>query len=122
MGLLGRQGHEVWGTYSGEQALEAVSSFDPHVVFIDIGLPDMTGYQVAQRIRARARGPGMRLPLLIGVSGGYTRGGDRTLAEVSGLDHYLLKPYDFEDVLRLLAPLSPATPPASRPVRKPLAG
>ena len=106
MMVLGREGHELWGAYSGKQGLAAVFSFEPHAVFVDIGLPDMSGYEVAQRIRARSSA---RPPLLIGMSGGYTRGGDQVIAEVSGLDHYLLKPYDIASVLALLAPL--ALPP-----------
>lgn len=106
MTLLGREGHELWGTYSGNQGLAAVSSFEPHAVFVDIGLPDMSGYEVAQRIRAL---PGARPPLLVGMSGACTRGGDRVIAEVSGLDHYVLKPCDAGSVLGLIAPL--ALPP-----------
>lgn len=81
----------------------AVIEFDPDVVVLDINLPEMSGWQLASTIRARLT---KKQPLLIGISGVFTKGGDKVLAQISGFDHYLLKPYDPNALLGLLAPLS----------------
>jgi DNA-binding response OmpR family regulator len=102
MMLLRDEGHEVRGVYNGQQALKAASDFEPHAVLLDIALPDLSGWEVARRIRARATDRG---PMLIGVSGEYKQGADRILSEIIGFDHYVLKPYDVNELLELLEPL-----------------
>jgi DNA-binding response OmpR family regulator len=59
-----------------------------------------SGYEVAQEIRKRPRGQRV---LLIGISGQYKQGSDRILANISGFDHYLVKPFDPAALLALLA-------------------
>jgi DNA-binding response OmpR family regulator len=71
-------------------------------VILDIHLPELSGWEVARAIRARH---GLERPMLIGVSGEYKQGADRILSEILGFDHYLLKPYNPNDLLTLLAPL-----------------
>jgi DNA-binding response OmpR family regulator len=83
--------------------MPAVIDFDPDVVVLDINMPDVSGWQVASTIRARGT---KKQPLLIGISGVFTKGADKVLAKLSGFDHYLLKPYDPNVLLALLAPLS----------------
>jgi DNA-binding response OmpR family regulator len=73
-------------------------------VLLDIALPDLSGWEVARQIRSRSTGKG---PMLIGVSGEYKQGADRILSEIIGFDHYVLKPYDANTLLGLLAPLTP---------------
>ena len=102
MMLLRDEGHEVRGAYNGQQTLKAASEFEPHAVLLDIALPDLSGWEVARRIRQRSIGKG---PLLIGVSGEYKQGADRILSEIIGFDHYVLKPYDVNALLELLEPL-----------------
>jgi two-component system OmpR family response regulator len=103
MMLLRDEGHEVRGVYNGQQALKAVLDFEPHAVLLDIALPDLSGWEVARRIRQRNTGKG---PMLIGLSGEYKQGADRILSEIIGFDHYVLKPYDIQALLGLLAPLT----------------
>lgn len=79
-----------------------VLDFDPDVVILDIDMPGLSGWEVARTIRARR---GNDRPLLIGVSGEYKQGSDRILSSILGFNHYLLKPYQFSDLLGLIAPL-----------------
>lgn len=102
MMLLRDEGHDVRGVYNGQQTLKAVLEFEPHAVLLDIALPDLSGWEVARQIRARETG---ERPMLIGLSGEYKQGADRILAEIIGFDHYVLKPYDVNALLELLAPL-----------------
>jgi two-component system, chemotaxis family, CheB/CheR fusion protein len=91
MALLRLEGHETKGCYSGADVLECVRAFDADAVVLDIGLPGMTGWDVARQLRVAM--PGGR-PLIIGITGEYTKGADRVLAEMSGFDYYLVKPAD----------------------------
>ena len=76
--------------YSGRDALEQVESFAPNVTLLDIGMPDMDGYEVARRIRAGGRHEEM---LLIALTGwGQER--DRRRSRAAGIDHHLVKPPD----------------------------
>jgi DNA-binding response OmpR family regulator len=103
MVLFREEGHDVRGVHSGRNAMASVINFDPDAVVLDINMPDMSGWQVAQTIRARQRS---KRPLLIGISGHYKTGADRVLAQLNGFDHYLIKPYAPAELLKLLAPLS----------------
>ena len=102
MMLLGEEGHEVRSVHTGRNVMRVVSDFDPDAVILDIHLPELSGWEVARTIRARH---GLERPMLIGVSGEYKQGADRILSEILGFDHYLLKPYNPNDLLTLLAPL-----------------
>jgi CheY-like chemotaxis protein len=91
-------GHEVRVAYDGPQALLVCEEFEPEIVFLDIGLPGMDGYEVARRMRKMARGDRMRI---VAVSG-YTRETDRVMASSSGFSDYFAKPLDLHCVARLL--------------------
>lgn len=80
--------HEVETAHDGPSALAAVERFQPDVIFLDVGLPGMGGFEVAKRIR---RLPEMRLVLLVALSG-YSQLEDRFEAGKAGFDHYLVKP------------------------------
>ena len=88
--LLRDEGYEVQGVSTGRNVIGAILDFSPDAVILDINLPDLSGWEVARRIRER-RGP---QPLLIGISGEYKKGADKVLAHISGFDHYIVKPYD----------------------------
>ena len=98
MMLLREEGHDVHGVYSGRTAMDAVKTFDPDAVVLDINLPDLNGWEVARTIRARRT----KQPLLIGISGHYKSGADKVLARMNGFDHYLIKPYAPADVISVL--------------------
>lgn len=107
MMILRDEGHEVTAVHSGRDVLSTVIRTGPDVVVLDIHLPDVSGWQIAQTIRARR----LKGPLLIGISGVYKGGADRALANMSGFDHYLLKPCAPAELLALIAPLKdPSTP------------
>jgi len=85
--LLADWGHQVVTAGNGADALAKLSGFSPDVVFIDIGLPDMNGYEVARRIRST-------LPAsvtLVALSG-YGQEEHRKRADEVGFDRYLVKP------------------------------
>ena len=99
--ILGDEGHEVWGVYRVGDAKIAIEHFNPEVVILDVGLPDGSGFAIAQDIRERADRP---QPLLIGLTGLYREGPERTLSEAVGLDHFLTKPFVIEHLLDLIRP------------------
>jgi len=101
--LLRHEGHTVKGVHSGAEVLAAFADEQPDAVILDIEMPGMSGYSVAQELRRRHHP--VRGPLLIAISGKWVKASDRMLARLAGFDHHLLKPCDPEDLLRLLAPL-----------------
>lgn len=103
MTLLRDEGHDVWGLYRGNGLLQAVKDFRPDVMLLDIQLPDVSGFAVAESIRKQF---GEHKPLLIAISGVYNRGSDRILCELVGFDHHLTKPFAFDTLLRLIAPVA----------------
>lgn len=101
--ILRDEGHDAQGVHNGSRVLPLLREFDPDVVLLDIALPEKSGYEIAQEIRKRPRGQRV---LLIGISGQYKQGSDRILADITGFDHYLVKPFDPAALLALLAPLT----------------
>jgi DNA-binding response OmpR family regulator len=112
MTLLHDEGHEVWGLYRAQEVMRAVTSFDPDAMLLDIALPGRSGYAVAEEIRRRF---GPKRPMLIAVSGLYKQPTHELLSDAAGCDHFLTKPFDFEELLKLLAPLLPHDPPRTEP-------
>lgn len=102
--LLELGGHDVRTAYDGPSAIEAAKAFQPHVVLLDIGLPKMSGYEVAQHLRQLQE---TRLALLIALSG-YGQEEDRQRALDSGFDHYLIKPIDHGTLETLIKSGRPA--------------
>jgi DNA-binding response OmpR family regulator len=96
--VLQHEGHEVREVYRGSEVLRMVRDFDPDVALIDIGMPGMTGYDVAREIRQVF---GKR-PVLIAVTG-WKKTSDRILAQIAGFDHHLAKPFEAGELLALLA-------------------
>lgn len=100
--LLADWGHQVVTAGNGADALARLSAFAPDVVFIDIGLPGMNGYEVAQRIRAT-------LPAsvtLVALSG-YGQEEHRKRANEVGFDRYLVKPVRDEQLAAVLSSCRP---------------
>jgi two-component system CheB/CheR fusion protein len=103
---LALDGHTVRIVRDGPAALEVVPAFDPEVVLLDVGLPGMTGYDVARRLRQDPERAGL---LIIAVSG-YGNEEHRRLSEQAGCDAHLLKPVDpdaFRPALDRAAPRRP---------------
>jgi PAS domain S-box-containing protein len=97
--LLELAGHEVSIAYSASAAIEAAEQQKPDVAFIDIGLPQMSGYEVARRLRASDRCRAIKLVALTG----YGQPADRDEAQSAGFDHHLVKPADWQSVGAILA-------------------
>ena len=95
--LMKRDGHKTLALSDGAAALEAVGSFDPEVVLLDLGLPVMDGYEVARTLREKHEDHKI---LLIAVTG-YQRD-DARLRE-SGFDDHLIKPSNSRQLTALLA-------------------
>jgi CheY-like chemotaxis protein/two-component sensor histidine kinase len=97
--LLELMGHEVRTAHDGEAALGVVTQFQPDIVFLDIGLPKLNGYEVAKRIRSDgASSPAMRLIALTG----WGQEGDRLRSKDAGFDFHLTKPADPEQIVRIM--------------------
>jgi PAS domain S-box-containing protein len=97
--LLQMEGHEVRTAQCGLQAIELAQAFRPQVALLDIGLPGLNGYEVANRLRSL---PETQEALLIALTG-YGQSEDRNRSQVAGFDHHLLKPVNFEMLSGLLA-------------------
>jgi CheY-like chemotaxis protein len=98
MMVLQLGGHDVRMASNASQALELLDDFAPQVAFIDIGLPDIDGYQLASCLRAH---PACAHTLLVALTG-YGSDSDRRRATQAGFDHHLTKPANYESVERLL--------------------
>jgi CheY-like chemotaxis protein len=99
--ILELGGHETASVYTAVDALQRAAAFRPEVVLLDIGLPGMDGYEVAQKMREL---PGLRDIRLVAVTG-YGRSDDRIRAREAGFDDHLTKPVEFAALERTLAGL-----------------
>jgi signal transduction histidine kinase len=97
--LLQLLGHEISLAHDGPAALRAFAASVPEVVFLDIGLPGLDGYEVARRLR---RTPVGAHTLLVALTG-YGQHEDRALAQAAGFDHHMVKPVDPTLIENLLA-------------------
>ncbi|MGH8288047.1 MAG: ATP-binding protein [Steroidobacteraceae bacterium] len=97
--LLSHAGHETQVAYSGREALARVESFEPQVALLDIGLPEMDGYELASRLRALPRLCDTRFVALTG----YGQSEDRKRSQAAGFDDHLVKPVDLPALERVLA-------------------
>jgi signal transduction histidine kinase len=100
--MLELEGHDVKSVYSGRDALECLASFNPELVLLDIGLPVMSGYEVARQIQQQNFNG--RVPKLIALTG-YGQAEDRNRALLAGFDEHLVKPLDFDRLTRALSNL-----------------
>jgi PAS domain S-box-containing protein len=96
--LLELDGYQVRSAMNGLAALEIVREFTPDVAFLDIGLPDMSGLELARHLRARPELAGM---LLVAVTG-WGQEEDRRQSREAGFDHHLTKPVDVREVRALI--------------------
>jgi CheY-like chemotaxis protein len=92
--LLELCGYTVRVAHSGKAALEAAAAEAPDVVLLDIGLPEMDGYEVARAMRARSDLSRIRLLAL----SGFGREEDKRRSREAGFDAHLVKPADLESL------------------------
>jgi CheY-like chemotaxis protein/two-component sensor histidine kinase len=86
--LLRLKGHDVRVTHDGPSALETADKFRPEIIFLDIGMPGMDGYEVARRIREN---PELRDVVLTAITG-WGQQEDRRRSQEAGFNHHLVKP------------------------------
>lgn len=96
--LLELAGHAVSVAHTGPEAIALATSQQPDVILLDIGLPELDGYEVARLLRAD---PNLPQPRLIALTGWGTEG-DRRRAREAGFDHHLVKPVDLATLVPLL--------------------
>ncbi len=101
--LLAMKGHETRASTEPRAALELADAFSPEVVLLDIGLPEIDGYQVARTLRKM---PATRDALVVAVTG-YGQPEDRKASRAAGFDHHLVKPVNLQQLEQLIE----ATPP-----------
>lgn len=96
--LLEALGHDARVAYDGESAVRAAAAVQPDVIIMDIGLPGLSGFDVARQIRAQS--PGKRLKIV--ALTGWGQESDRLHSAAAGIDHHLVKPLDLAALRRIL--------------------
>jgi CheY-like chemotaxis protein/HPt (histidine-containing phosphotransfer) domain-containing protein/two-component sensor histidine kinase len=114
--LLREMGHEAHMALDGFEGVRAVSALDPEIVFLDIGMPEIDGYEAARRIRGLPRAGSITLVALTG----YGQPEDRRRSLAAGFDRHLVKPVERKDLDALFSEARVATrtePPAAESPR-----
>jgi two-component system CheB/CheR fusion protein len=96
--ILGEEGYDTRMARSGADAISVAREFDPEIVLLDLGLPDMSGYDVARKLRAEHGDS----PFVAAVTG-YTENTDEL--EAAGFDRHFIKPLQIEELISFLAEL-----------------
>ena len=99
--MLSMMGHDTRTAHDGEAAVTTAEAFRPQVVLLDIGLPKLNGYEVAQRIRQQEWGTSM---FLVAVTG-WGQDEDRRRSEDVGMNLHMVKPVEPSALDRMLASL-----------------
>jgi CheY-like chemotaxis protein len=108
--LLRLHGHEIRLAYDGQAALGEALAFHPEVIFLDLDLPKIDGYEVARRLRLE---PAMKDMMMVAMTG-YGQEEDRQRTREAGFQAHLVKPVEFDDVEELLS-----SAPDNRPTDNP---
>jgi signal transduction histidine kinase/ActR/RegA family two-component response regulator len=106
--LIELLGYQVETAHDGPGGLQRARDFRPHVLFLDIGLPGMNGYDLARTLRQE----GFEQETMVAVSG-YGQPEDRRCSREAGFDHHLVKPVDQNSLLSILESVSETQPVAS---------
>jgi DNA-binding response OmpR family regulator len=96
--ILQDEGHEVYGFGTGREALAAARMYRADVMIVDIQMPDMTGYDIARRVREHLADH----PLVIAISWRWKSETDMLLSVAVGFDHHLMKPCDPDKLIGYL--------------------
>ncbi len=96
--LLRMEGHEVTSVHDGPVALSVFNQIKPDVALLDIGMPGLTGYEVARKMRQTSAGASLKL---IAITG-WGQDIDKERAHAAGFDHHLTKPVDPQRLAELL--------------------
>jgi DNA-binding response OmpR family regulator len=101
--LVQTWGHQARVAHDGSVALEIAREFRPEVVLLDLGLPGMSGFEMAERLRKE---PGLEKSFLVALTG-YGTEDDRRRTFEAGFDAHLVKPADLDELQTLLAKRRP---------------
>ncbi|AMV40600.1 PAS domain S-box protein [Planctomyces sp. SH-PL62] len=101
--LLAMKHHEVRTAFDGPETFRVLESFHPHLILLDLGLPGMSGYEIARRIRQM---PDFRDVTIVALTG-WGQDEDRRRTQQAGFDHHLVKPAEPAAVEAILAGLQP---------------
>jgi DNA-binding response OmpR family regulator len=104
--ILRDEGHDVCRVYHGAGVLDQVRTYGPDAVLLDIGMPGLSGFEIARRLRKEF---GTACPLLVAVTALHESSA-RALGKLAGFHHYLAKPYSPNDLLDLLGNLVHRSP------------
>jgi two-component system OmpR family response regulator len=104
--VLEADGYDVRVAHEAKHALEVAAQFKPEIVLLDLGLPGMDGFQLAQEMRKQTATANA---LLIAVTG-YGQAADRLRSQEAGFDHHLVKPVSAEEIQRVIASRFPDAP------------
>lgn len=99
--MLDMLGYETRTAFTGASGLQTAADFKPAVILLDIGLPDMNGYDVVSRIRQEAWGTG----ICVIAATGWGQASDLERARDAGFDHHLTKPIDIDKLQTMLSQL-----------------
>jgi two-component system, chemotaxis family, CheB/CheR fusion protein len=105
--ILEQAGYECRTAETGREALQLIAAFRPQIAILDVGLPEMDGFEVARRLRQNPDHADMWLVALTG----YGQASDRTTGQDAGFDEHLIKPVDTDQLLRLLSDMGKASTP-----------
>jgi len=105
--VLRDEGYEVFEVYRGDAVLELTAQFKPDVLILDIGMPGLTGFEVAHQLR---RNLGQACPVLIAVTA-WSQASARELGRTAGFSHYLTKPCSTDELIAILESLPSRSAP-----------
>jgi CheY-like chemotaxis protein len=95
---LSAGGHETAVAYDGREAIDLAESFEPEIIFLDLGMPQMSGYEVATELRRRPKLAGVYIAALTGWNDPKT--GEKVLE--AGFDKHMTKPAMMDELLELV--------------------
>ena len=104
--LLQAKGHETRVVTDGAAAISVADEFKPNCVLLDLGLPQMDGYEVARQLRKRPYGGGVVIVALTGWAGREIR----TKAAEAGFDYHIVKPVNWDEVEKIVRGVVRSTP------------
>ena len=105
---FGVLGHDAVAAYGGDEALKRLDQVRPTLLVLDLSMPGMDGYTLARAIRAL---PGSANLPMVALSG-FGSEADRAKSREAGFDRHMLKPFDLDDLERMLGLADPSSAPA----------
>ena len=104
--VLQDEGHEVIEVYRADAVLELARRYKPDVALLDIGMPGMTGFEVARKLQEQL---GKQCPILVAVTA-WNQAAAKTLGKLVGFKDYIVKPYSMDELLDTLVKLAAPRP------------